>query len=209
MSADSSEWGEPREDRLLVVGEPLLRMRSRELQPEEIGTPLFRRLVDALRTQMQRDLTVGLAAPQVGCGVRVIAVEVGRQFFEALSRARVQDEGASELPFDLLVNPRIVWSGAATREAFEACQSIPGYLGVISRAWEVRVEGLGLDGQPKTVEATGFHARVLQHEIDHLDGRLYIDGIDPRTFVSREVALDLIRNEPFAVARAKLLPFLA
>jgi peptide deformylase len=209
-SAPAAEpcWGEPLEDRLLVVGAVLLRTRARDVRLEEIKTAAFRRLCGALYRQMARDVTVGLAAPQVGCGVRVIALSVGRQLFEALSEARARDAGAYEVPFTVLVNPRIVWRGGTDSESFELCQSIPGYLGVVPRAWEVRVEALDTDGQPTTVEATGFHARILQHEIDHLDGRLYIDAMDPRTFVSREAAIDVIRAEPFAAARAKLLPYL-
>jgi len=136
-------------------GDPALRSKAREVE----------RFDDALRREVQRmarimsdALGVGLAATQVGVQHRLLVYRVG-----------------PDAPAVALVNPRIEWSGAALETMEEGCLSLPGVHVDVERAIHVRVGGRGPDGDALTVEASGLEARVLQHEIDHLDGILVLD----------------------------------
>jgi len=106
---------------------------------------------------------IGLAAPQVRVGLRVAIFEV--------PGGRTED--GQGLPLTVLVNPEWEPLGPEMEEAFEACLSVPGMTGVGPRYTRIAYRGTGLDGQPIEREAEGFHARVVQHELDHLDGMLY------------------------------------
>ena len=120
-----------------------------------------RRLVDEMRPLMALEKGIGLAAPQVGWGVRVLLA---------------QPDSAKEAV--VLVNPEITWkSGSEWGE--EGCLSFPGIYGEVLRAQRVRVKATGLDGNPLEVEAEDLLARVLQHEIDHLDGVLFVTKMRP------------------------------
>ncbi|MDA8122285.1 MAG: peptide deformylase [Deltaproteobacteria bacterium] len=121
-----------------------------------------RELVRDMIETMHAASGVGLAAPQVGVGKRVIVVDV----------SPVEKES----PPVALVNPEIM-ERAGSVEGMEGCLSVPGVEGMVSRAESVLVRGLDLQGQPVRIRATGFLARALQHEIDHLDGTLFIDRI--------------------------------
>ncbi|SMF60427.1 peptide deformylase [Tistlia consotensis] len=110
----------------------------------------------------------GLAAPQVHVPLRLVIFKVGRQ------RARSEDgEAAEGVPLTVLINPEVEPLSDETVLGWEACLSVPGLAGEVPRWKRIRYRGLGLDGQPVEREAEGFHARVVQHECDHLDGRLY------------------------------------
>lgn len=121
-----------------------------------------RELVGDMFETMRAASGVGLAAPQIGVGRRVIVVDV----------SPVEQESTPVA----LVNPEIVERGGSV-EGMEGCLSVPGVEGLVPRAESVLVRGLDLQGQPVRIRATGFLARALQHEIDHLDGTLFIDRI--------------------------------
>jgi peptide deformylase len=136
-------------------GDPVLKSRA---------TPVDR-FDDSLRTQVSRmgaimndALGVGLAAPQVGLSQRLLVYRVGH-----------------EAPLIALVNPEIEWSSEDEEPAEEGCLSIPGIGVDVDRPVYVRVEALDEFGERRTVEASGLEARVIQHEIDHLDGVLILD----------------------------------
>lgn len=141
-------------------GDPALRRRASEVG--EI-TDEIRKIVDDMVETMYDEVGIGLAAPQVGIPLRLIVI--------------ADDRTRQARP---LVNPVIVdRSGEQTAE--EGCLSIPGVFAPVSRATWVRVEARDLDGQPVTIEGRDLLARVLQHEIDHVDGVLFIDRVDPVT----------------------------
>jgi peptide deformylase len=141
-------------------GDPALRRRASEVG--EI-TEEIRKFVDDMVETMYDEVGIGLAAPQVGIPLRLIVI--------------ADDRTRQARP---LVNPVIVdRSGEQTAE--EGCLSIPGVFAPVSRATWVRVEARDLAGQPLTIEGRDLLARVLQHEIDHIDGVLFIDRVDPVT----------------------------
>jgi len=146
-----------------LLGSDILRRRADEVPGPD---PELDRLIDDMFETMYAAKGIGLAGPQVGVAQRVIVVDVN-------------DEGGEKLgPFALL-NPRVVEAGSQLDKHEEGCLSIPNVTGVVERPWHVVVEGLDRQGQPVTIEADGMLARCLQHEIDHLDGILFIDRLSP------------------------------
>jgi peptide deformylase len=152
-------------------GDPVLRRRA---TPVEAVTPEVRRLVDDMIDTMYEEVGIGLAAPQVGASVRLLVVgdEEGR--------------GAQAL-----VNPTITAQGGRVT-AEEGCLSLPGIFAQVTRSEWVTLEAQDLDDQPIAITARGLRARVFQHEIDHLDGVLFIDRLEPvvRDRIKRRIKKD-------------------
>lgn len=139
----------------------VLRQKARKIS--DFG-PDLQRLVDDMVDTMRQAPGVGLAAPQVGESFRLIVVEYG-------------DEEDEELPpkLHVMVNPEITRASQETVLGTEGCLSIPGIQGEVERNEAVTVKGLNRHGSPMTVKAKGWLARIFQHEIDHLDGVLFVD----------------------------------
>lgn len=147
-----------------VLGDPILRRRA---EPVAKVTDAHKRLVDEMYETMYAAKGIGLAAPQVGVAERLFITDV---------------EGARHV----LINPELVIVSTETEISEEGCLSIPEIMGDVNRPASVQMRGLGLDGAPVTVEASGLLARCLQHELDHLNGRLFIDHL---SFLKKRRAL--------------------
>jgi peptide deformylase len=147
---------------LLRMGHPVLRQRATPV--EAFGTPELRELLQDMMDTMAAKNGAGLAAPQIGVGRRVV-------IFGVTSNPRYPD--AEEVPFTVLVNPKIVLLTKDVEEGWEGCLSVPGMRGVVPRYTKLRYSGFDIEGNPVERVAEGFHARVVQHECDHLDGILY------------------------------------
>jgi peptide deformylase len=145
---------------LRLMGDPVLR---RVAEPVTGMTDELRRLIEDMFDTMYAEEGVGLAAPQVGIPQRVIVVD-----------AREDDLQ----PF-ALINPEITSFSADVDRAEEGCLSIPGLREIVERPYAVSVRGLDRDGAPIEFEAAGLLARILQHEVDHLDGVLFVDRVSP------------------------------
>lgn len=153
------------------MGHPVLRQVAAEV-PDPTA-PEVRRLVDAMVETMEDADGTGLAAPQVHMPWRIVVykVEAGRAAEEdAGEETPGEDEG---VPLTAMVNPVVETLAGETNVGFEACLSVPGMAGPVRRFDRVRVTYRNLDGEEVVREAEGFHARVIQHECDHLDGILY------------------------------------
>jgi peptide deformylase len=147
------------------IGHPVVRQAARDLTAEEIRSAEIQRLIDDMRETMYDYEGVGVAAPQVHVSLRLAVLEVA-----------ASDERADErVPFTVLVNPRVTPLAKKLATAFEGCLSVPDLRGPVPRYERVRLEALDREGRPFSVEAAGFHARVIQHECDHLDGNVYLD----------------------------------
>ena len=147
---------------VLRMGHPVLRERARPV--EKFGTPDLRELIRDMQDTMAAKNGAGLAAPQIGVGQRVV-------IFGVESNPRYPD--AEDVPFTVLVNPRIVLLTKEVEEGWEGCLSVPGMRGIVPRYTKLRYTGFDGEGNPIDRIAEGFHARVVQHECDHLDGILY------------------------------------
>ncbi|XP_027502747.1 peptide deformylase, mitochondrial, partial [Corapipo altera] len=146
--------------------------------------PELRRLAAALAAGLRCRPCLGLSAPQLGVPLRVFAAELPpdrcAQYPAALRRAhRIEP-----FPLRLLVNPALRVLDTRLVTAPEGCASIHGFSAYVPRHWAVHVSGVDELGVPVSWEAMGWAARIIQHEMDHLDGILYIDRMDPRTFTN-------------------------
>jgi len=151
MIRDVLRMGDPR---LLEVARPV----------EAFGTPELLALIEDMRDTMAHLDGAGLAAPQIGVGLRVV-------IFGVKSNPRYPD--AEDVPDTVLVNPTIMPIGTDQEEGWEGCLSVPGMRGIVPRHREIRYRGFDEHGAEIDRTVSGFHARVVQHECDHLDGILY------------------------------------
>jgi len=172
--------------KIVTVGEPVLRQPSRELSKDQVLSPVIQNLIEYMRETMRDAPGVGLAAPQVGESFRLAVIEDKADYQKTFTEAELAERGRTEVPFHVIVNPVIQLLTDATEVFFEGCLSLPGYTAVVHRAAAVRVQCLDHLGEAKTIEASGWYARILQHEIDHLDGTLYIDRMKTRSLSSLE-----------------------
>jgi len=144
------------------MGHPVLRERA--VAVEKFATPELRALLQDMQETMAAKTGAGLAAPQIGVSQRVV-------IFGVEKNERYPD--AEPVPFTVLVNPKIVILTREVEEEWEGCLSVPGMRGLVPRYTKLRYSGFDIEGNPFERVAEGFHARVVQHECDHLDGILY------------------------------------
>lgn len=163
---------------VLQLGNPILRQQARSVAV--IPDPDLDRLVAGLRATVLHTHGVGLAAPQVGVGQRVVIIA---------SRPNPRYPDAPEMKPTPMVNPWIVGHGDEIIKGWEGCLSIPGLRGLVPRYQAIEVEYTTPTGQPQRQALTGFVARIVQHEIDHLDGTVFLDRL--------ESTLDLITEQEF------------
>jgi peptide deformylase len=157
------------------AGEPVLRSRAKPLRPEEILLPSTRDLIAAMRETMNDAPGVGLAAPQVGVPLQLAIIEDREENMKDLSREVLAERERKPVAFHVIINPVLTLESPAEIEFFEGCLSLPGLVALVPRARKVKVECLDENGQPRVIRASGWYARILQHEIDHLSGALYVD----------------------------------
>ena len=147
---------------VLRMGDPRLLARSREVGRADM--PEIAELLNDMRDTMRALSGAGLAAPQIGVGLRVVIFGLERN-------PRYPD--AEAVPYTELVNPVVTPLGGEMEDGWEGCLSVPGLRGVVPRYARLRYQGLDPRGEVIEREVAGFHARVVQHECDHLDGILY------------------------------------
>jgi peptide deformylase len=163
---------------VVEIGDPVLRERARELSREEIASPEVQGLIDDLIETKRATNGAGIAANQVGEPVRVAVVEV--------------EEGNPRYPYKppepltVIINPTLEPLGDEAVEINEGCLSVPDLRGSLQRHLGVRVRYLDREGTEREVVKRGLTAGTYQHEVDHLDGVLFVDRADPRTFATWE-----------------------
>lgn len=170
---------------IVLAGDPVLRIRARELLPEEILSPEIQKLIEDMKVTMRAAPGVGLAAPQIGKPIRLVVVE--DIYMDWFTPEQLKERGRFHVPFHAIINPILtIEENSNQLEFFEGCLSIPHFLGVVPRAEAVRVECLNERAEPVVIQAKGWYARILQHEIDHLDGTLYLDRAILSTLVTED-----------------------
>ena len=168
------------------VGEQVLRQKARPLSRDEILDRSTQELIESMRETMHDAPGVGLAAPQVGYSLQLVVIEDQAEFIHKLPPEQVAERERRPVPFHVLVNPKLTLLGSEPAEFFEGCLSLAGFTAVVPRARKVRVECLNERAEPVTIDAQGWYARILQHEIDHLGGVLYVDRMNSRSFCSQD-----------------------
>jgi peptide deformylase len=170
---------------IVAAGDPVLRAGTVRYDGQ-LGPALLARFVEALRVTMRAAPGVGLAAPQVGVELRIAVVEDPAPVPEEVRVAR----GRVPLPFRVLVNPSYEPVGTARAAFFEGCLSVPGWQAVVARPAGVRLTGADEHGRPLDEVVTGWPARIVQHETDHLDGTLYLDRAETRSLSSQDAVAE-------------------
>jgi peptide deformylase len=183
---------------IVKIGHPALRHGTRVVSQELFDTPPLYELIDIMRATLAGQ-GVGLAAPQIAVPLRLFVIEDTEDRMTHLSPEQRRERNRSPYPFEAIVNP--VWRATSSRIVIEqeGCLSIPGFKADVPRFWSIEVEGFGPDGKQKCWSVEGWPARIFQHEIDHLDGRLMTDRMVSGTLTSTDplgigVAPDLLQR---------------
>lgn len=160
--------------KVLRMGHPVLRQKSRDLTREEILAPAFKQLLQDMIETMNDYGGIGLAAPQIGESLQVAIIDYSEEDEQQKERYPHLQES---LPFTVVINPRITVLSDETQSYWEGCLSVPDLRGLVERPKKIKVDYLDLKAQAQSVTVEGFTATVFQHEIDHLQGVLYIDRV--------------------------------
>jgi peptide deformylase len=171
------------------------------LTPAEIASKEFQILIESMRETMYEAPGVGLAAPQIGLSVQLAVIEDRAEYHKDVPEEQLRERDRRPVPFHAIINPKIVQTSDDTADFFEGCLSVTGFSALVPRARTVRVEFLDERGVNKTLEASGWHARILQHEIDHLNGILYIDRMRTRSFTSLDNWTQFWKGKPMSEIR--------
>src|SRR5690242_19590261 len=171
--------------KIVQLGEQVLRDQARALSAEEIHSESIQLLIEFMRETMQDAPGVGLAAPKVGVSIRLAVIEDREDYHRNLTTEQLKERERKPVPFHVIINPTItLLERDGEAEFFEGCLSMAGYTAIVPRARHVRVECLDHKGHTRTINASGWYARILQHEIDHLHGTIYTDRMHPRSLMT-------------------------
>jgi peptide deformylase len=172
--------------KICEVGNPVLRKAARPLTPAEIATDQIQSLIEHMRDTMRDSPGVGLAAPQIGESLQIIVIEDKVEYHKGLTEAQLQERQRKPVDFHVIINPQIELLPSPIALFYEGCLSIPRLMAEVPRSLSVRVTCLNEHAELQTITALGWYARILQHEIDHLNGRLYTDLMLPDTLTTIE-----------------------
>ena len=161
---------------LCRMGHPVLRQTARRLSREELATPEMRALINDMRENMHHYGGIGLAAPQIGESVQLAVIE--------LASGQNRYGSDASLPYTVFINPELTVLDASEQGFWEGCLSVPGLRGFVERPRGVRVKYWNETGEEKELTAHGFLATVVQHELDHLFGHLYVDRMKDTRLLS-------------------------
>lgn len=172
--------------KIVQAGDPVLRKQGRTLTKDEIRSGSIQRLIELMRDTMREAPGVGLAAPQVGESIQLAVIEDRAEYIDDVPAEELAQRQRVAIPFHVIINPKLSLVDDASAEFFEGCLSLEGLGAIVNRALNVRVDCLNERGEPITINAHGWYARILQHEIDHLNGTLYVDRMKTRTLTTTE-----------------------
>ncbi len=171
--------------KIIKLGNPILRQHALPVDPGDIRKPAFQQLIDDMFETMYEEPGIGLAAPQVGRSQQLVVMDC---------------PGEGGFPSTVLINPTIVYYGPEQAEFWEGCLSVDGLRGKVTRPSMVRVTGLDRQGKPVDIEASGLYAVCIQHELDHLIGKVFLDRMtDLSTLTQMEEFQKYWQKEPASV----------
>jgi peptide deformylase len=189
---------------IVQAGDPVLRVPARPLSLDEIHSTAIQQLIADMQETMRAAPGVGLAAPQIGLGLQLAVIEDAPEYQANATASELTEREREVVPFHVIINPVLTLEPGAPVEFFEGCLSVDGWMALVARAPAVRVEALDQNGHDVRLSVRGWHARILQHEIDHLHGTLCVDRMDPRTLTNHANYTKLWRGQPVAEVRAAL-----
>ncbi|XP_030374545.1 peptide deformylase, mitochondrial [Scaptodrosophila lebanonensis] len=165
------------------VGDPVLRQVAAAVPLEHVKSPEIEAVIQQMVKVLRKFDCVGIAAPQIGVSLRIIAMEFKKDIKRDLPQATFEARKMSELPLTVLINPELTITNYTKHKHPEGCMSVRGFSAEVERYEGVKLTGLDKLGTRNELELSGWNARIAQHEMDHLDGKLYIDHMDRSTFM--------------------------
>ena len=187
-----------------LAGEPVLRQTAGKLNREEILSPSTQHLIEQMRETMYKAPGVGLAAPQIGLALQLAVIEDKPEYMKDIAPGVLSERERKPVSFQVIINPVLTLESTPDKDFFEGCLSLPGLTALVLRAGRARVDFLDHRAQPQTIHASGWYARILQHEIDHLHGTLYIDRMEPRSLSTLDNYSKHWKELTIAAVRARL-----
>ena len=182
----------------------VLRNVARKLTKEEIVSSEIQLLIQEMKEIMRSAPGVGLAAPQIGISIQLAVIEDSEERLKGLPSGILAERGRKPVPFHVIINPEIIKQSQQTNYFFEGCLSIKGRARITPRSETITVRYLDEHGDSKEVTAHGWYARILQHEIGHLNCKLYTDLSDPRTELETD---ETFKQHWHNASKATLLQF--
>ncbi|KAE8897385.1 hypothetical protein PF005_g24089 [Phytophthora fragariae] len=160
---------------LVFLGNSALRRVSKSVA--DVKAPAVRRLLESMEQEVRQEAGVGIAAPQLAHNLRM---------FLMIKNMPENEDDLDKLEYQEVLNPQIVAMSNSTKRDFEGCLSVPGYQGIVKRAQEIRVQYEDAEGRKIQETLVDFPARIFQHELDHLNGVMYLDRLDPGSLIHNE-----------------------
>lgn len=165
------------------VGDPVLRRKAAEVPEELVNSKEVEYIVEKMVKVLRKFDCVGVAAPQIGISLRIIVMEFREELKDILSKPLYEARKMSTLPLTVVLNPTLTVTNYEKHKHPEGCRSVRGYSAEVERFHSVLLKGKNLNGVENEIELSGWNARIAQHEMDHLDGKLYVDRMDSSTFI--------------------------
>lgn len=165
----------PPYNHICQIGDPVLRYKAEAVNPQDIKTKEIKLLLKKMRDVMRKYKGIGIAAPQIGVPLRIFAIEFTEQMAHDYNPELFKIHQIAVVPFKVFINPELKIINYEKVQFAEGCESVRGFTAEVPRYREVLVEGLDPDGKPISWQVSGWPARIIQHEMDHLNGRLYTD----------------------------------
>jgi peptide deformylase len=166
------------------VGQPVLRNKAKALSKKQLASSKIQELIDSMVETLRDSPGVGLSAPQVGESLQIFIVEDKAEYHELVPKDVLSAQKRKPVQLKVFVNPNLEVVEQDEELFFEGCLSIDGYVAVVPRFSSVKINALDRNGKPITYTTNGWLARILQHEVDHLNGTLLIDRMENRSFIS-------------------------
>ena len=188
MESLSSLLG-PKVPKVRQIGDPILREVAVPVDQLSLHTTEFKKLLQVMVETMRAANAVGLAAPQIGVGLQVFVMEYTKGHMETLKKRGFTLDDFRRMQMDIVplktfINPEVKVTNSKMVAFKEGCLSVEGFSGVVPRAVEVEVSGLNENGEPVSWKASGWAARIVQHEVDHLRGNIYVDSMVYKSFMN-------------------------
>ncbi|XP_065354427.1 peptide deformylase, mitochondrial-like [Calliphora vicina] len=164
------------------VGDPVLRSQAAEVPQDMLDSKEIDMIVEQMVKVLRKYNCVGIAAPQIGVSLRIIVMEFKKDLNKNFSKEVYEARKMSPLPLTVMINPSLKVTNYTKHKHPEGCMSVRSYSAEVERYEGVTLRGVGKRDTPSELQLTGWNARIAQHEMDHLDGKLYIDQMDRSTF---------------------------
>jgi peptide deformylase len=190
--------------KIIQAGDPVLRRQARALSADEIRSRGTQELIEHMQETMRDAPGVGLAAPQVGFSLQLAVIEDREEYAKDIAAEQLLERERKAVAFHVVINPKIVSLSGPQVDFFEGCLSLAGLSALVPRSRAVRVECLDEKGAARVIEASGWYARILQHEIDHLNGTMYVDRMHSRSLSSLDHLTRFWKNKSIQEVRDAL-----